>query len=270
MVDIDAASTSSVVVMDGNELSISQVSARTGITSRTLRHYATIGLLTPSRTGSNGLRYYGATQLVRLQRILLLRELGLSLSAIEQALRSEQSETTALAAHLEWLNDEHLRLERQISSVQKTLKALKKGTPIMSESMFDGFDTSHYQAEVTERWGKEAYDAGNNWWAGMEPSAQLGFKENLAALNRDWTEAASTRTPATSETALALAKRHVDWLTSIPGTPASRGGEQLQNYVLGLAEMYVADPRFAANYGGQSGAEFVRDSLQAYVAAGLP
>jgi hypothetical protein len=28
--------------------------------------------------------------------------------------------------------------------------------------------------------------------------------------------------------------------------------------------MYVADPRFAANYGGEDGARFVRDALRAY------
>lgn len=32
----------------------------------------------------------------------------------------------------------------------------------------------------------------------------------------------------------------------------------------GLGEMYVADPRFAANYGGADGAAFVRDALKIY------
>jgi hypothetical protein len=33
--------------------------------------------------------------------------------------------------------------------------------------------------------------------------------------------------------------------------------------------MYVADPRFGANYGGTEGAEFVRDALRVYAAAHL-
>ena len=32
----------------------------------------------------------------------------------------------------------------------------------------------------------------------------------------------------------------------------------------GLADMYVADERFAANYGGVEGATYVRDALIAY------
>jgi cell volume regulation protein A len=51
-------------------------------TSRTLRHYGEVGLLTPSRIGTNGYRYYDERALVRLQRILMLRELGLGLLAI--------------------------------------------------------------------------------------------------------------------------------------------------------------------------------------------
>jgi len=33
--------------------------------------------------------------------------------------------------------------------------------------------------------------------------------------------------------------------------------------------MYVADPRFAANYGGAAGARFVRDALRVYADAHL-
>ncbi|HEY8281923.1 MAG TPA: TipAS antibiotic-recognition domain-containing protein, partial [Leifsonia sp.] len=35
-------------------------------------------------------------------------------------------------------------------------------------------------------------------------------------------------------------------------------------YLTGLGDMYVADPRFGANYGGVEGATFVRDALRVY------
>ncbi len=59
------------------------------------------------------------------------------------------------------------------------------------------------------------------------------------------------------------------WLTGIPGTPAADPDGDVKGYVTGLAEMYVADPRFAANYGGEEGAGFVRDALRAYAEARL-
>jgi hypothetical protein len=64
-----------------HEWSIQQIAKLAGTTSRTLRHYDDIGLLAPSSVGHNGYRYYDQAALVRLQRILLLRELVGALNA---------------------------------------------------------------------------------------------------------------------------------------------------------------------------------------------
>jgi DNA-binding transcriptional MerR regulator len=53
------------------------------VSCRLLRYYDEIGLLKPSATDSDsGYRYYGAEQLGRLNRILVLRDLGFSLDEI--------------------------------------------------------------------------------------------------------------------------------------------------------------------------------------------
>lgn len=59
--------------------SIQEIARLAGTTSRALRLYDHIGLLPPSRIARNGYRHYDQAALVRLQRILLLRELGLGL-----------------------------------------------------------------------------------------------------------------------------------------------------------------------------------------------
>ena len=79
----------------------------------------TIGLLPPSRIASNGYRHYDQRRLVRLQRILLLRELGLGLPAIAAVLAHETSPTAALRTHVSWLRAEQERLVRLIASVEK-------------------------------------------------------------------------------------------------------------------------------------------------------
>jgi DNA-binding transcriptional MerR regulator len=56
--------------------------------------------LEPSRTGSNGYRYHDERALVRLQRILMLRELGLGLPAIGEVLDQGTDERSALLGHL--------------------------------------------------------------------------------------------------------------------------------------------------------------------------
>ncbi len=80
--------------------SIQDIARLAGTTSRTLRHYDDIGLLQPSRIGGNGYRYYDADALARLQRILLLRELGLSLPEIGRVLDGRSDNVDALVTHL--------------------------------------------------------------------------------------------------------------------------------------------------------------------------
>jgi len=252
-----------------NEWSIQQLARLAGTTSRALRHYDDIGLLAPSRIGANGYRYYDAAALVRLQRILLLRGLGLGLPQIDEILRQPTSEVAALRRHLDELRHDQRRVARQIASVASTIAALEKGEEPMAEQMFDGFDHTTYKDEVIDRWGAEAYADSDRWWRGMDAAAQADMKATVAALSAAWVDAATRRVDPESAEAHELAARHVAWLRGIPGTPAARPGGDIAGYVRGLGEMYVADPRFAANYGGAAGAEFVRDALAVYADAHL-
>ena len=232
--------------------SIQEIARLSGTTSRTLRHYGEIGLLPPSRIGSNGYRYYDATALTRLQRILLLRELGLGLPAIAEVLET-QDDGPALRAHLGLLKQEQERLQRQIESVTYTLERKEE---LMAENMFDGFDHTTYKEEVEERWGNDAYARGDSWWTSMSATEKKEWQARLTQLHTDWIAAAGSKDPA-SDTAQALAKRHAEWLATIPGTP-----ELSETYP---GELYVSDDRFASNYGGLDGARFVRDALAIYL-----
>jgi DNA-binding transcriptional MerR regulator len=244
--------------------SIQEIAKIAGTTSRTLRHYDDIGLLRPSRTGHNGYRYYDSGALVQLQRILLLRQLGLGLPVISEVLRHETDAVRALGGHLEWLQQEQHRLARQAASVRQTLESLIGDGELVAEKMFDGFDHTQYKDEVEERWGKDAYAQGDAWWRGMSTEEKKAWKQASEQLGSDWVRAAESGAAADSVEAQELARRHVEWLSAIPGTPASAPGGDKKGYVTGLGEMYVADPRFAANYGGKPAAGFVRDALRIY------
>lgn len=258
--------------------SIQEIARLAGTTSRTLRHYDDIGLLAPSRIAANGYRHYDQGALLRLQRILLLRELGLGLPQIAEVLDPSTGSGTGAAAgaletHLAWLRHEQERMQRQIASVESTITALKKGEALMAENMFDGFDHTQYRDEVESRWGKKAYADSDRWWRSMSQDERGAWQQRVTDLGSDWTAAAERGIDPASDEAQDLARRHVEWLTGIPGTPAYRPDGDVKGYVLGLGEMYVADPRFAANYatskGGTTGAEFVRDALRVYAEANL-
>ncbi|MGE5701007.1 MAG: MerR family transcriptional regulator [Clostridia bacterium] len=64
-------------------LTIGQLARAFHISTKTLRHYETIGLFQPSKIGDdNQYRYYSMDQLTTLRNILYLRQLGLGLEVI--------------------------------------------------------------------------------------------------------------------------------------------------------------------------------------------
>lgn len=128
------------------------------------------------------------------------------------------------------------------------------------------FDHTQHRDEVEQRWGKDAYAKSDNWWRGMSAEGRAEWMGRSQTLAQDWTVAALDEAVAPdSPQAQQLAARHIEWLRGMPGTPAADPGGNLDGYVRGLAEMYVADDRFAANYGGAQGAQFVRDALLIYL-----
>lgn len=254
--------------MTERDWSIQEIARMAGTTSRTLRHYGEQGLLPPSRVGANGYRYYDQRALVRLQRILMLRDLGLGLAAVAEILRTETDAPRALERHLAWLRSEQDRLSRQISAVETTILKMKGGEELMADEMFDGFDHTQYKDEVEQRWGAQAYADGSRWWTSMSAEEKRRWQAAQKQLASDWIAGAEAGLDPSGPEAQALAERQADWLGSIPGTPRAEG-RPTRAYVEGLAEMYVADERFAANYGGTDGASFVRDAMLAYAARAL-
>ncbi|WP_405811331.1 MerR family transcriptional regulator [Streptomyces sp. NBC_01520] len=240
------------------EWSIQEIAREAGTTSRTLRHYGDLGLLVPSRTGANGYRYYDQDALVRLQRILLLRELGLSLPAIKDVLEGQRDTSAALRTHLRLLEQERERIGRQIASVRTTLHRTGQGEELMAGEVFDGFDHTVYEQEVTERWGRDACKKGDRWWRGLSAEERAEFQGVHDAIARDYGAAREAGLDAGGEEAQDIARRHCAWLSGT--TTVTR------SYVTGLAEMYVADPRFGKNYDryGDGTAVFVRDALTIY------
>lgn len=246
--------------------SIQDVARLAGTTSRTLRHYAATGILEPTRIGSNGYRYYDERALATLQRILMLRELGLGIAAIAEVLEGQRDNVEALRGHLHWLQQEKQRLERQISSVENTIKKMKKGEKLMAEEMFNGFDHTQYKGEVEQRWGADSYADSDAWWRSMDATAKAQWWDGQQQLSSDWIAAAASGVAPDGEAGQALAKRHADWLVSIPGTPRGENGAPAKAYFGWMADTYVTDDRFAINYGGTDGAAFVRDAMHAYAA----
>jgi DNA-binding transcriptional MerR regulator len=138
------------------------------VSTRQLRHYDELGLLKPLRIDpETGYRYYSVTQLPRLNRILVLKDLGLTLdqivrlmnedisaaeihgmltmkkTQIEQTLRDELARILNIEDRLKQieekgeLSDEDVILKampaRQFLSIRKVVPSIKDGFALMYE-----------------------------------------------------------------------------------------------------------------------------------------
>lgn len=108
------------------EYSIREVAEMTGVSTRTLRYYDEIGLLKPLYTNDSGYRYYGEEELNRLQQILFYKERGIRQQCILEILDKEEFDILgALYEHLFELQNQKIRIEKLILTVNKTIDSLE-------------------------------------------------------------------------------------------------------------------------------------------------
>ena len=239
---------------------IGKVARMSGVTSRTLRHYDDIGLLTPAWTGADGRRRYGQPELLRLQHILVLRELGTSLDRIARIVNTDDPSTAIalLRDHLAGLTAERERYARLAATVARTIDSLETGKPMTASHVFDGFVHERYEPEARDRWGDDAVDRSNARW---ERLGDDGKRRHLL-IDREIVEAlgAAIRVgfAADSDEVREIVARHHAWLSEIwtPDAHAYRS----------LTQMYVDDERFRAHYDevAPGAAELLRDAAALY------
>ncbi len=140
---------------------IGDLAAAVGLTVRTLHHYEQLGLLAPSRSDGNH-RVYDAEDVARLHRIRALRELGVPLAAIGDALEG-RSLPALLAARLAHLDGEIARL----TDLRARLVALTAATTAGPEELVATIEAmSRLSAHAARRRASGSSDAGA-WWQAL-------------------------------------------------------------------------------------------------------
>ncbi|NKE62281.1 MerR family transcriptional regulator [Lentzea sp. PSKA42] len=218
--------------------SIAQVARMSKVTSRTLRHYDSIGLLPPAWIGDNGYRYYEKEQVHRLQQILLLRDLGLGLDVVADMLNGTD-QLTILRNHHRWLQDERQRLDRLANTVARTIEELEGGDEVKMEELFDGFDAAkqkEYEAQLVDRFGdgvKEHIASGKKRWQGATKADADSFMQEWQDVVTRATELFTANTPVDAPEAVELVERHHRWIC-LSWTPN-------KDSYAGLAGLYLED-----------------------------
>ena len=212
---------------------------------RTLHHYDEIGLLRPSQRSASGYRKYDQGDVLRLQQILIQRELGLPLEEIRRCLDDPGfDQRRALLAQREQLRTRARHTAGMLQAVERALAALdprKTEEEMDPKQLFDGFDPAQYEAEAEQRWGSsEAFRESARRTKGYSSEDWQRFAAEQAALYAEAWALLTAGEPPDGERAGAVAERHralIDrWFY-----PCSLEMHR------GLASLYEGDPRFAAN-----------------------
>ena len=243
-----------------------QLARLAGITSRSLRFYDQIGLLSPRRTTHNSYRVYTQTEVDLLQQILFYRELGLRLDEIKTLLSSEDfDEIETLKSHLAALMERKQQIDMIIQNVQNTI-ASKEGKKNMSDGQkFEGLkkhlveeNDRAFGKEIREKYGEQAVEDSNARMMGLS-QVQYTAMQNLSdEMNQKLNIACQTGDPA-SALAQEVCDLHRQWLGYTWKTYSKQAH-------LSLGQMYVADERFKAYYDAIAPgcAEFLAEALKTY------
>jgi DNA-binding transcriptional MerR regulator len=242
---------------------VGQVARLAGVSVRTLHHYHQIGLLAPSGHSRSGYRQYAESDLDRLQRVLFYRELGFPLDEIVTVLADPATDAVEHLRRQHTLLTQRIqRLQGMVTAVERAMEAAKMGISLTPEERFEVFgehDPAKYADEVEQRWGDtEAYRQSTARAARYTKEDWLRIKAAGEDLNRRWAQALASGEPATSERAMDLAEEHRRSINDTfydCGYPMHRG----------LAQMYLADPRFTKNYEDIATglAQYVHDAILA-------
>jgi MerR family transcriptional regulator, thiopeptide resistance regulator len=228
---------------------VKEVAELSGVSVRTLHHYDRIGLLVPSGRSSAGYRLYSEDDLLRLQQVLVQRELGLSLEAIRKLLddpafdhRAALLEQRRLLLERAQQTDQMIRtLDRALSLLDKDPAAEGEDTMSKMQDLFDGFDPKAYEQEAKERWGHtDAYKESQRRANSYSKEDWERFRAENGAITDALVSALNAGKKPDEPEVMDLAEQArliIDrWFYPCSDEMHTR-----------LADMYEADPRFAAN-----------------------
>ena len=244
--------------------SIVEVARLAGVSSRTLRHYDSVGLLAPAYVGGNGYRYYGRAELLRLQEVLVLRELGLPLDAIARVLDTTGERAEVLRAHRDALLAERDRITRLADAVGRAIDEREGGAPVDAAELFDGFDPEkqrQYEADLVERYGPGAHDSIDESWrrvGRMTKDQAARVQADLATRDEAYAALLDDAVAPDDPRVQAVTADHYRWVCQF-WTPDA-------DAFAGLGDLYVDHPDFKARYDAvRPGlAEYVRDAMAVY------
>lgn len=217
-------------------LNVGEVSRLTNISIRMLRHWDETGLVSPQRDW-NGYRLYSDSDLSRLRRLLLYRELGIPVPRIKQLLDAKPSEL------IRELADRRGQLARKAERINQALVDIDRLMDI-AQTGIDMNDATRQSCEWAEeaqsRWGgSQQWMQAAEYQVRRTSDMQERDMKQFEAIEQQLADAMRRGVEPGSDEGNELAETHRRSLVWFDVTPSMH---------VCLGRMYVADERFVQHY----------------------
>ncbi|MCP8883412.1 MerR family transcriptional regulator [Devosia sp. XJ19-1] len=228
---------------------VTQLARLAGVSVRTLHHYDDVGLLKPAFTGDNRYRYYGEEELLRLQQILIHRELDISLAEIGAILDAPGFD------RLDTLRQQRDRLEEQakryagmVRTIDRTIARLNGECKMDDKDLYSGVVSAEkqavYEAWLVDRYGPDMetdIEASRKAATAMSDAERAAWMAELKTIEEGLAEGLRQGLPPQAAALDPMIERHRSWVAR------SWGRECSPEAYAGLADIYE-HPDFRKRY----------------------
>ncbi len=203
---------------------VKKLSKLTRVSTKTLYHYESIGLLKPSMRLDNGYRVYTESDLMKLQQILALKSFGFGLTHIKQILGSRVGVAEQLRLQSRFLEEKAQSLIDASTTLKNVLAELGGGTTVAWETIIKLIEVYNMTNELKKSWVGEVMNEHQlKEYAEFTKELKSRFtEEDRIAGEAKWAEIASRirqnfdKDPS-SEFGMAIAKECIDILNNLYG-----------------------------------------------------
>jgi DNA-binding transcriptional MerR regulator len=207
-------------------LTVRQVAKLSGVSIRALHHYDQIGLLKPAFTGQNRYRYYEQDELLRLQQVLLHRELGIPLGRIGAILDARDFDRLqALRQQRERLSEEAKRYAQLVRTIDRTIASLEGDRVMRNADLYKGISPdkqADYETWLLEQSGSgmpERIALSKRSYEALSADEKQQLNQELHDLEQGLAEGLRRGVPMGSPSLDPLLKRHRAWVTQMWDKP---------------------------------------------------
>ena len=234
---------------------VKQLARISAVSVRTLHYYDEIGLLKPAEIGANGYRYYSRSELLRLQQILLHRELGLPLDSIATLLDcGDHARIARLQEYRGQLVQRISRHHELLATLDRTIASLQGEHKMEDNSLYRGFSAEkqaeyeewivnrHASDERSREYLRDSVARSRRHVEALGKQEMAARMQLLASLEAALAGHCRNATQVTDPVLAPLLDQHREWVAGMWGRPCSPGA------YAGLADLYESHPDFRARY----------------------